>query len=69
MKSYRVSIKEGTGEKTTWKDIAVMAESLEEVASQYPNAESICRGNDVVVIEDGKKKKPEGGVIADASIY
>lgn len=69
MKSFRVSIKEGEGEKTTWKDITVMAKTLEEVAAQYPNAESIYRGNDVVVIEDGEKKKPEGGVLTEASIY
>lgn len=69
MKMYRVNWSEGEGEKREFKHKTVIAKSLEEVAKLHPNAESIYAEGDVAVVEDGKEKKPSGGVLEETSIY
>lgn len=69
MKMYRVNWSEGEGEAREYKHKTVIAKTLGEVAEKYPQAESIYLEGDVAVLEDGKEKKPSGGVIEESSIY
>lgn len=69
MRTFRVNLVSGEGENRKWDTVTVIANSFEEVAKKYPDAESIYQDSKATVIVSDEKKKEESGVLTESSIY